>query len=87
MLFTLTGTSFYLKGKVAPQISYILDPVNKFNMEVFWGVDWFVTDRFTANVGQRYFINTTGDPVHESWGLAGFNRGRSETQFRFTVHL
>jgi hypothetical protein len=86
-LITLTGTSFYFNGKVAPQITYILDPVNKFNMEVFWGVDWFVTDYLTANIGQRYFINTTSETVHESWGVGGFNRGRSETQIRFTLQL
>lgn len=86
-LITLTGTSFYFDGKIAPQITYILDPVNKFNMMVFWTVDWFVTDSLTANVGQRYFINTTSQPVYESWGLAGTNRGRSETQFRLTYRF
>jgi hypothetical protein len=54
---------------------------------VFWGVDWFVTDYLTANIGQRYFINTTSETVHESWGVGGFNRGRSETQIRFTLQL
>lgn len=83
-LLTLTATSFYLRGKLAPQITYILDPVNSYNMEVFWGVDYFVTAGFVANVGQRYFVNTTSDPVYEPWGVGGFNRGRSETQVRLT---
>ena len=86
-LFTITGTSFYLGGKLAPQITYILDPINEFNMMLFWTVDWFVTDSLTANVGQRYYINTTSEPVYESWGLAGTNRGRSETQFRLTYRF
>ncbi len=86
-LFTFTATSFYLDGKIAPQITYILDPVNKFNMMLFWTVDWFVTDSFTANIGQRYFINTTSQPVYESWGLAGTNRGRSETQLRLSYRF
>ena len=83
-LATLTATTFYRRGKIVPQITYIVDPVNKYNMEVFWGVDYFVTPNFVANIGQRYFINTTSEPVYEPWGVAGFNRGRSETQIRLT---
>jgi hypothetical protein len=86
-LVTVTATSFYMRGKLAPQITYILDPINQYNMEVFWGVDYFVTSNFVANVAQRYFINTTSEPVYEPWGVAGFNRGRSETQVRFTYQF
>jgi hypothetical protein len=37
-----------------------------------------------VNLAQRYYINTTEQPVGETWGLGGVNRGRSETQLRFT---
>lgn len=86
-LMTLAATSFYWGGSLVPQITYILDPVNKFNMEVFWSLDYYVTPAFIVNVAQRYFINTTEAPVYETWGVAGFNRGRSETQIRFTYQF
>jgi hypothetical protein len=86
-LVTLAATSFYWGGSLVPQITYILDPVNKFNMEVFWSLDYYVTPSFIVNVAQRYFINTTDAPVYETWGVAGVNRGRSETQLRFTYQF
>jgi hypothetical protein len=86
-LFTFTATSFYRGGKIVPQITYILDPVNKWNMEVFWAVDYFVTPDFIVNLGQRFFINTTEQPVYETWGVGGLNRGRSETQLRLTYQF
>lgn len=87
MLMTLAATSFYLSGTLVPQITYVLDPVNSFNMEVAWSVDYYVTPNFIVNLAQKYFINTTEDPVYETWGVAGVNRGRSETQLRFTYQF
>lgn len=87
MLATLAATSFYLSGTLVPQLTYILDPVNSFNMEVAWSLDYYVTPDFIANIGQKYFINTTENPVYETWGVAGVNRGRSETQLRFTYQF
>lgn len=87
MLMTLAATSFYLSGTLVPQITYVLDPVNSFNMEVAWSLDYYVTPDFIVNVAQKYFINTTEDPVYETWGVAGVNRGRSETQLRFTYQF
>lgn len=87
MLMTLAATSFYLSGTLVPQITYVLDPVNSFNMEVAWSLDYYVTPNFIVNVAQKYFINTTEDPVYETWGVAGVNRGRSETQLRFTYQF
>lgn len=84
---TLTATTFYMNGKLTPQITYVVNPTNQWNMEVFWGVDYAVTPNFTANLAQRYFINTTSDTVYEPWGIGGFNRGRSETQIRFTLQF
>lgn len=86
-LMTLAATSFYWGGSLVPQITYILDPVNSWNMEVFWSLDYYVTPSFIVNVAQRYFINTTENPVYETWGVAGVNRGRSETQLRFTYQF
>ena len=65
----------------------IIDPLNSFNMLVFWSVDYYLTNDFIVNVAQRYFVNTTETPVYEPWGLAGFNRGRSETQLRLTYQF
>jgi hypothetical protein len=87
MLMTLAATSFYMSGTLVPQLTYVLDPVNSFNMEVAWNVDYYVTPDFIVNVAQKYFINTTEDPVYETWGIAGVNRGRSETQLRFTYQF
>jgi hypothetical protein len=86
-LVTLAATSFYWGGSLVPQLTYILDPVNSFNMEVFWSLDYYVTPSFIVNVAQRYFVNTTEEPVYETWGVAGVNRGRSETQLRFTYQF
>lgn len=86
-LVTLTATSFFQGGKLVPLVAYILDPVNKYNMEVLWAADYFLTNNFILHVGQRYFINTTGDPVFETWGVGGINRGRSETEVRFTYQF
>ena len=87
MLATLAATSFYMSGTLVPQLTYVLDPVNSFNMEVAWSVDYYVTPDFIANMGQKYFINTTSAPVYETWGVAGVNRGRSETQIRLTYQF
>jgi hypothetical protein len=86
-LVTLAATSFYRGGKIVPLVVYILDPVNKFNMEVYWTVDYFLTNNLILNVSQRYFINTTEQPVFESWGVGGINRGRSETGIRLTYQF
>jgi hypothetical protein len=86
-LVTLAATSFYMGGSLVPQLTYVLDPVNKFNMEVFGSLDYYVTPSFIVNVAQRYFVNTTDQPVYETWGVAGVNRGRSETQIRFTYQV
>ena len=87
VLTTLAVMTLYKGGSVVPFIAYVLDPVNNYNQEVFWSVDYFVTNNFIVNVGQRYFINTTSHPVFETWGVAGANRGRSETQVRFTYQF
>jgi hypothetical protein len=84
---TLAATTFYRGGKIVPLVVYVLDPVNKFNMEVNWAVDYFLTNNLILNVSQRYFINTTEQPVFESWGVAGINRGRSETGIRLTYQF
>jgi uncharacterized protein DUF1302 len=86
-LVTLAATTFYSGGKIVPLMVYVLDPVNKYNMEVIWMVDYFVTNNLIVNLSQRYFINTTGDPVFETWGVAGINRGRSETGVRLTYQF
>lgn len=87
LLTTLAATTFYRGGSVVPLLVYVLDPVNSFNMEVIWSVDWFITPNLIANIGQKYFVNTTDRPVFETWGVAGANRGRSETQLRLTYQF
>ena len=87
LLTTLAATTFYQGGKIVPLFVYVLDPVNKFNMEINWGVDYFLTNNLIVNLSQKYFINTTSAPVYESWGVAGINRGRSETGLRLTYQF
>ena len=86
-LFTLATTTFYSGGKIVPLVAYILDPVNSYNQEVLGTVDYFITNDLIFNVAQRYFINTTSKPVFETWGVAGINRGRSETQLKLTYQF
>ena len=69
VLTTLAATTFYKGGSIIPLLVYVLDPMNSFNMEVLWSVDWYITPNFIANIGQRYFINTTDRPVFETWGV------------------
>jgi len=87
LLATLAATTFYQGGKVVPFVVYIIDPVNSYNQEVIWMLDYFVTNNVILNLSQRYFINTTSSPVYESWGVAGINRGRSETGIRLTYQF
>lgn len=87
LLTTLAATTFYRGGKIVPFVIYVLDPVNSYNMEVIWFVDYFITNNVILNLSQRYFINTVNHPVFESWGVAGINRGRSETGIRLTYQF
>jgi hypothetical protein len=87
MLMTLSATSFYAAGTIVPQLTYVLDPVNSFNMIVAWGVDYYLTNDFIVNLAQKYYVNTTEKPVYETWGAGGLNRGRSETQIRLTYQF
>jgi hypothetical protein len=52
----------------------------------FWAVDYIVRDDFVVNLSQRYFVTPRGHstPIFETWGLGGFNAGRSETLLRLT---
>jgi len=87
VLTTLAATTFYRGGKIVPFLVYVLDPVNSYNMEVIGMVDYFLTNNLILNLSQRYFINTVSHPVFESWGVAGINRGRSETGIRLTYQF
>lgn len=86
-LVTLAATTFYSGGKIVPFVIYVLDPVNSYNMEAIWMLDYYVTNNVIVNLSQRYFINTVSHPVFESWGVAGINRGRSETGIRLTYQF
>jgi hypothetical protein len=88
-LFTLAGFTFYRGGSVVPVAGIAVDPVNQWNMEPFWDVDWIVRDDFIVNLGQHYFVTPRGhsQPIFETWGLAGLNTGRSETILRLTFQF
>jgi hypothetical protein len=86
-LITFAALGFYRGGSLAPAIVYLLDPVNSYSQEFVWGVDWFVTPNFAVNLAQRYFINPKRELNFEPWGLAGLNRGRSETGLRLTYQF
>jgi len=87
VLTTLGITTFYRGGKIVPLVVYVLDPVNKYNMEFIGQVDYFFTNNIIVNLSTKVFVNTTTAPVFESWGVAGINRGRSETGLRLTYQF
>ena len=88
-LATFAAFSFYRGGSVVPVGGLAIDPTNQFNMEPFWNVDWFLSESFVFNIGQRYFVTPRGThtPIFETWGLAGLNSGRSETTLRLTYQF
>ena len=88
-LFTLAAFTFYRGGSIVPVLGMAVDPTNQFNMEPFWTVDYVVRDDFVVNIAQRYFVTPMGHstPIFESWGLAGINSGRSETEVRLTYQF
>jgi hypothetical protein len=88
-IFTLAAFSFYRGGSVVPVLGMAVDPVNQWNMEAFWSVDYVVRDDFVVNLAQRWFITPRGhsEPIFETWGLAGLNAGRTETSLRVTYQF
>ncbi len=88
-LFTFAAFSFYRGGSIVPVLGLAVDPVNQWNMEPFWDVDYIVRNDLVVNIGQRYFVTPRGhrNPIFETWGLAGLNAGRSETSIRLTYQF
>ena len=88
-LFTFAAFSFYRGGSVVPVLGVAVDPVNQWNVEAFWSVDYVVRNDFVVNLGQKYFIQPKGHstPIFETWGVAGLNAGRSETTLRITYQF
>lgn len=88
-LFTLAAFSFYRGGSIVPVLGVAVDPVNSWNMEAFWSVDYVFRTDLIINLGQKYFIQPHGHstPIFETWGLGGFNAGRSETSLRITYQF
>ena len=72
-----------------PTLGTAVDPVNQFNMEAFWAVDYVLRDDLVVNLAQRYFISPCGHstPIFESWGLGGLLARRSETSVRLTYQF
>jgi hypothetical protein len=88
-LFTFGAFTFYRGGSVLPLVGIAVDPVNQFNMEPFWMLDYVVRDDFVVNVTQRYFVTPRGrhEPIFDSWGFGALSAGRSETSLRFTYQF
>lgn len=88
-IFTLAAFTFYRGGSIVPVLGMAVDPVNQWNMEGFWTVDYVIRDDFVVNLAQRYFFAPRGysTPIFETWGLGGLNRGRSETSLRLTYQF
>lgn len=80
-------STFYAAGTIVPTVAYGLDPVNSYNMYVGWTLDYYLTNNFIVRIGQNYFVAPGIPPVFESWSLAGFNRGRSESLVRLTYQF
>jgi hypothetical protein len=87
MLMTFAIIGFYRGGSLAPAFIYLLDPINSYSQAAIWGIDWFVTPNFAINLSQRFIINPTREINFEPWGIAGLNRGRSETGIRFSYQF
>jgi hypothetical protein len=88
-LFTFAAFTFYKGGSIVPTLGFAVDPVNQWNMEPFWAVDYVLRDDLVVNLAQRYFFTPRGrsTPIFETWGLAGLNAGRSETSLRLTYQF
>jgi hypothetical protein len=88
-LFTLAGFTFYRGGSVIPVLGVAVDPMNHFDMEAFWSLDYSVRTDLTLNLTQRYFILPHGQnpPVFDPWGFASLQGGRSETGLRATYQF
>ncbi len=88
-LETLAAFTFYRGGSIVPILGIAVDTTNQFNMEPFWTVDYFIRSDLAVNIAQRYFIAPRGysTPIFETWGIAGLNRGRSETEIRLTYQF
>jgi hypothetical protein len=88
-LATFAAFTFYRGGSLVPVLGLAVDTTNQFNMEPFWDLDFVARDDLVLNIGQRYFVNPRGNhtPQFETWGLAGLNRGRSETSLRLTYQF
>jgi uncharacterized protein DUF1302 len=88
-IFTLAAFTFYRGGSIVPVLGMAVDPVNQWNMEPFWTVDYVFRDDFVINLAQRYFVTPKGrsTPIFETWGLGGLNNSRSETELRLTYQF
>lgn len=87
LLATLAATTFYKGGKIVPLVAWVVDPVNAWNMQFLVMADYFLANNVILSLSQRVFVNTTSQPVFETWGVAGLNRGRTETGLRLTVQF
>ena len=65
-IFTLAAFSFYRGGSIVPTLGMAVDPVNQWNMETFWAVDYVVRDDFVVNLAQRYFVTPRGTAPRSS---------------------
>jgi hypothetical protein len=87
-LFSLALFTFYRGGSIVPVAGAAVDYVNQWNSLLFWSLDYYIRPNVAINVTQRYFITPTGEePIFSTWGLAGLNRGRSETGLRITYNF
>src|SRR4030095_8866235 len=88
-IFTLAAFSFYRGGSVVPVLGMAVDPVNQWNMEAVWSVDYVVRDASVVTLARRDSITPRGTstPICETWGLAGLNAGRTETSLRVTYQF
>lgn len=88
-LATLAIFTFYRGGSIVPTLGVAVDPVNQFNFEAFWSLEYVLRDDFIINLAQRYFVTPRGrsSSIYETWGVAGLNAGRSETSLRLTYQF
>jgi hypothetical protein len=86
---TFAAFTFYRGGSIVPTVGMTLDPINHYNMEAFWAVDYVLRDDLVIDLDQRYFIIPYGNNPRQfdPWGQASLQGGRSETGIRVTYQF
>ena len=85
---TIAASTTYLKGTLLPIVFLVIDPINHYNAQFTWILDYYITPRLILKLSQSYFfVPGFGGQVDEGWGLGGLFRRRDETVIRLTYQF